>query len=169
MIKGYYNGLQGIYFNKVIKTIIKIGKLDITNKNILDFGCGLGQLKKKLGYKKNIINYDINPNFTEINNWEDVEFDYFVSNQVFYQLTMFELDQILKKLKSKNPGINLIVGISKRSILNKIGKILLFKFDAHKNTKLNKKDELSILLKHFKIVEHKSVFFLSDIYLLKKK
>ena len=57
----YYGGLKGIYFNRILNKIIKIGNLK--SKKVLDFGCGTGNLKKKLG--NNVINYDIIPSLSE--------------------------------------------------------------------------------------------------------
>ena len=169
MIEGYYKGLSGIYFNRAIDTIIKIGNLKKTNKIILDFGCGLGVLKKKLKSKSNIVNYDKNTKFSEIKNWKNIKFEIFVSNQVFYQFSEKKLETIIKEIKKKNPKTLFIIGISKRSLLNKIGKFLLFKFTAHKNTILTYKKELFILTKYLKIIKKTNVLLLSDIYLMKFK
>ena len=64
MSKNYYSnttsfkGLSSIYFNSILKNIVKIGKLDIKNVTILDFGCGEKQLDKLL-FNKKVLNYDI--------------------------------------------------------------------------------------------------------------
>ena len=92
-----------------------------------------------------------------------------MSNQVFYQFSEKKLETIIKEIKKKNPKTLLIIGISKRSLLNKIGKFLLFKFNAHKNTILTYKKELFILTKYLKIIKKKNVLLLSDIYLMKFK
>ena len=42
-----YKGLKKIYFDKIIKEIIKIGNLQSTNSIILDYGCGEKRLEKK--------------------------------------------------------------------------------------------------------------------------
>ena len=169
MIDGYYKGFSGVYFNRVINAIINIGKLRNTNKNILDFGCGLGVLKKKLKSKSNIINYDKDKKLSEIKNWKKVKFEILVSNQVFYQFSEKQLENLIKEIKKKNPRTLFIIGISRRSILNKIGKFLLLKFDAHKNTVLTHNKELFILTKYLKVIKKKNVLLLSDIYLMKFK
>ena len=63
-----------------------------------------------------------------------------------------------------NKKIELIVGMSRQSILNKIGKIVLGYKYAHQGTLLTPSEELAILKKHMKIIDCKSVFFLADIY-----
>ena len=81
MEANYYKGIQSIYFNNVISNIIKIGNLNTKNKIILDFGCGIKVLSKKLPQKE-IINYDINPNYTEHNDYKKLYFDIVVFNHV---------------------------------------------------------------------------------------
>ena len=112
-----------------------------------------------------IINYDLDIKLSEVKNWQNTNFEFFVSNQVFYQFSQTELENLLIEIKKINPQTLLIIGISRRSLLNKIGKCLLLKFKAHENTKLTQNMELSILRKYLDLVKHKSVFFLSDIYL----
>jgi len=54
----YYTGIKKIYFNAILRSIVKIGELN--NKKILDFGCGTQELKKFIKNKENYIGYDIN-------------------------------------------------------------------------------------------------------------
>jgi 2-polyprenyl-3-methyl-5-hydroxy-6-metoxy-1,4-benzoquinol methylase len=44
----YYRGVAKIYFNKILNTIIDFGNLKEEEGVILDYGCGVGHLKKKL-------------------------------------------------------------------------------------------------------------------------
>ena len=69
----HYKGVSKIYFDTIISNIIRIGNLETKNL-ILDYGCGKKRVQKKL--KKKILNYDINPNYTDCNkidNLEDIE------------------------------------------------------------------------------------------------
>ena len=61
-----YSGLQNLYFGRVLKYIIKIGNLNRKNINILDYGCGKQELSKMIT-EGNVINYDINPKYSDIN------------------------------------------------------------------------------------------------------
>ncbi len=72
-----YNGISGIYFNKIIDTIIKIGGLDKSKQIILDYGAGHGIIKSKLfsvNPSVKVINYDIKEELTEVDDWRSVEF-----------------------------------------------------------------------------------------------
>ena len=71
--------------------------------------------------------------------------------------------------KIKNPKLRLIVGMSRQSILNKIGKTILGFSDAHEGILLSPYEELNVLKKHMEIINYKSVFFLADVYLLRFK
>lgn len=46
-----YKGFKKIYFDKIIKEIIKIGNLESTNFKILDYGCGEKRLEQNLKKK----------------------------------------------------------------------------------------------------------------------
>ena len=72
---------QKYYFESIAKNIIKIGNLKNTNKIILDFGCGQKIFSKILKDKK-IINYDIKPEYTECETYEDHSFDIVIFNHV---------------------------------------------------------------------------------------
>ena len=129
----------------------------------------LKQMLTKRAIGANVINYDIEPDLSDLTDWRDSEFDVIVANEVFYTFEPDQLDSLLIQFRSKNQNCELIVGISKQSILNNIGKYILSAPDAHKSTKLNPKQEISILLNHMYPVAHKSVWFLADVYRLKFK
>ncbi len=167
-----YQGISGIYFMKLLETIISIGNLDKDGLNILDYGAGYGILKRILskdGVKVNVVNYDIEPDLTDIDDWHDANFDTIVANEVFYTFDAIQLEHLLTEFRQKNIKAELIVGISKQSFLNNFGKVVFGQSDAHKSTKLKPKDELSILSKHMDIIDHKSVWFLADVYKLRFK
>ena len=165
-----YGGIGGIYFRAILKKIIKIGNLNDSSKKILDFGSGTGELKKILRNKnKNVINYDIVPELTETNDWTKEKFNVFVANQVFYIFSKEELIEVIKKLQKTNPQVEIIIGISKQGFLNKLGMIILNYKDAHDNTLLSLEQELEIFLNYTKIIKKRSVFLLTNVYLLKFK
>lgn len=165
-----YKGIPGIYFRKLLNTIIDVGELDRNNLTILDYGAGYGILKKIIKDKNkmvNVINYDIEPDFTDVEDWRGVDFDIVVANEVFYTFDQIALESLLVELKKKNNNLEVIVGISKQSIINNLGKIILSEWDAHNSTVLNSKEEIAILLKYMEIIDHKSVWHLADIYRLR--
>ena len=165
-----YKGIPGIYFRKLLFTIIDLGRLDRNNLTILDYGSGYGVLKsiiKNRNKTVNVINYDIEPDLTEIKDWRNVDFDVVVANEVFYTFDQVALEFLLVEFKKKNQNIEIIVGISKQSIINNIGKIIFRESEAHNLTLLNPKEEIAILLEHMEIIDHKSVWCLADIYRLR--
>ena len=124
--------------------------------------------KKKLP-NINVINYDIIQELSDIVFWNKSDFDVVVANEVFCRFSSDELEQLLCDFKIKNPKLRLIVGISRQSILNKIGKNILGFSEAHEEILLSPHEELNVLRKYMEIINHKSVYFLADVYLLKFK
>ena len=55
------------------------------------------------------------------------------------------------------------------SFLNKLAAFLALNFKAHNGTKTSPLKQLKIISEYFEIISHKSVFYMTDIYLLKFK
>ena len=79
------------------------------------------------------------------------------------------MDQLLSEFEAYNKEMTLVVGISRQSILNKLGAMLLGYGDAHGGTKLTPPEEKHILLRYMDIVDQKTVRGLADVYQLKFK
>ena len=73
----------------------------------------------------------------------------------------------LNNLKLKNENCELIVGIGRMSFLNKLAAILAFNFKAHDGTKTSPTEQLKIISEYVEIISKKTVFYMTDIYLLK--
>lgn len=159
-----YEGISRFYFYKLLKTIIEIGDLKNVNSKILDFGCGTGTLKSFLK-GKDVIGFDIVKQYTEVKEWETVNFEYFVANQVFCCMSELELDLLIRNIKEINPDAKIIVGSSRLGLLNKIGMIFLNKKNAHSLIKINPKIEHGIISRYCKLLKKKNVYYLSDVYL----
>jgi 2-polyprenyl-3-methyl-5-hydroxy-6-metoxy-1,4-benzoquinol methylase len=161
-----YIGLQAIYFNKILLNIIKIGRLNFTNKKILDFGCGNKQLSKLLN--KKILNYDLNPNYSDFISIDNLKFDIVVINHVLMYLSIKEIKNLFFKIYSINKNARLIVGVGKQNFLSIFLKILTLKFNAHKGTKSTYKQQIEFLKRNMIFIKKKrNIFFMTDIFYLK--
>jgi len=163
-----YSGITRLYFEAIIKSIIKIASLDTRGCIVLDFGCGHGMLKRTVKGSK-VVNFDIVPELSDISDWRQQQFDVVVANEVFYSFSQKQLEALLKELFIKNSELEIVVGISRQGILNNIGKLLLGHSDAHDGTLLKPDEELMVIRKYVDIVKKNSVFFLADVYLCKFK
>lgn len=157
-----YSGLSQFYFRHLLRQIVKVGRLDRPNITILDFGCGRGELKRVLvGGGGRVIGYDIIPELSDVRDWRAVDFDVLVANEVFYSFSEEALESLLYELKQKNPALELVAGISRQGMLNKVGKYLLGRPDAHSATKIGPKKEIEILERHCRVIRRKDVLNLA--------
>ena len=164
------NLFSSIYFNFLYKKIIN--QLNFNKKLIiLDFGCGLGLLKKKIIKEKNlkVINYDLVEKLSDVKNWKDKKFDVIIFSQVLYLFSKKEFIQLFKQLKKHNKDLIIICAFSTQSIMNKVGKFLLAHKDAHKDTKTFPLEEERLLLKFCKPIFSKNFFNIFKILKLKFK
>ena len=115
----YYKGPQSFYFNSVLSNVIKIGNLDKKDKIILDFGCGVKVLSKKLPEKK-IINYDINPEYTEHEDYKKLYFDVVVFNHVLMYMDKKEIISTFENIKKINKNCEFLISIGKEKLFNKL-------------------------------------------------
>ena len=157
-----YKGISKFYFEKIIDEIIKLGNLK-SEKKILDYGCGSKFLEKKLG--KKIYNYDLDPRYTELNKWNLYNFDIIILNHVLMYMDKEEFKKIITEIKKINPKCEVIIGLGKETILNKIAAFAALKFDYLKNTKLNYFEQIELIKDELKVFIKKDIYFLSEIYL----
>ena len=165
-----HGNISSIYFNDIFDNIIKYIKQSKKNRvKILDFGCGNGYLKKRLGKNKKIkvIGYDVVKELSDVHNWKSVNFDYFVSCHVFTYLKRKKIENIIKYLKKNRLKSKVIVAITRQGWLDKLGAFILNEPEAHTNFNLTPKQELKILTKYMRIIKKINIFFLTDIYVLK--
>lgn len=158
-----YDGLGGLYSDWLIKKIIQVGCLRRPGLKILDFGCGVSRLKSVL-QSDDIMGFDIDPELSELADWRDFRFNVLVSNQVFYAFERHDLELFFENLVLHSPGAEVIVGISNRGILNKVGMTLLRRSRAHSAAKLTAAEEIEVLSKFVDFKKISNFFWLSKIY-----
>ncbi len=161
-----YQGISKIYFKKILFEIIKIGSLFEEDKKILDYGCGKKYLEKILNRK--ILNYDIDPNYNEIRDINQYEFDIVIFNHVLMYLKPNEIENLFKNIYQKNSNCKFVIGIGKQNLISKIAKILTFNFTAHDGTVSNYNDQIKVIKKNMKIINKKTnIYFMTDIFYTK--
>ena len=164
-----YTGIGAFYFYKIINEIIKIAKLDEEKKVILDYGCGEKILSSKLINNK-VLNYDINPKYSEIPSIDEFKFDYVILNHVLMYMTKEEVNKLFHQIKKINYKSEFVIGIGKQNLLSKIGKNITFNFDAHDETILSYNDQIEIISESMSIINYKkNIFYMTDIYHTKFK
>ena len=160
---------QKYYFESIAKNIIKIGNLKNTNKIILDFGCGQKIFSKILKDKK-IINYDIKPEYTECQTYEDYSFDIAIFNHVLMYLYPRQIEELLNKIKKIRPNCELVLSLGKQNIISKIAMYLTLNFNYHDDIRSTYKEQMKIFFdKTILLKKKKNIFFMTDIYYFKFK
>ena len=160
---------QKYYFISVAKNIIKIANLKNTNKIILDFGCGQKIISKILKNNK-IINYDIKPEYTECETYENLYFDIVIFNHVLMYMYPTEVEQLLDKIKNINPNCELILSLGKQNLISKIAMFLSLNFKAHDGTRSSYNEQMDIFFKKTELIKKKTnIFAMTDIYYSKFK
>ena len=160
----YYKGVKSIYFKSVISNIIKIANLNKSNKTILDFGCGVKMINKMLPNGK-ILNYDIDPKYSEYDDYKELFFDIAIFNHVLMYMNEDDIALTFENIKKINKKCEFVIGIGKENIINKTAAILSLNFTAHKGTLTNYNNQVKILKNKTEILKiKKNVFFMTDIY-----
>ena len=161
-----YSGLSKYYFQHLLRMIVKVGRLKRHGVFVLDFGCGSGELKRLLGSEK-VVGYDLIQELSDLSDWREADFNLLVANQVFYSFNREELNLLLCELRRLKPELELVVGISRRGLLNNIGKFLFGRPSAHSAARLSSTEELSILLEYTEIMDKQAVLTLADVFWLR--
>ena len=165
-----YEGVKRFYFEFILNQIIRIADLKNQSKRILDYGSGLGFLKKKLIKSKNtVINYDIIEELSDISNWKNLSFDIIVFNQVLDYLSESEIIQLMQDIKVINPKSEIIYSVGYKSIIKRIAMHILDKKDAYDGMKTSEERQYEIIKPFFDIKKTYNIFFLHKIFLLKFK
>tara|TARA_B100001996_G_scaffold231448_1_gene178598 strand:+ start:277 stop:831 length:555 start_codon:yes stop_codon:yes gene_type:complete len=176
-ITNHYTGVNKIYYDALISNIINIGNLK--NKNlILDYGCGEKRLEEKLN--KKILNYDINPKYSDYESIDNLKYETVILNQVLMYLSPTEVKELFIKFFKINPNMEFIIGMGKQTLLSRIFAILGLPFSLrpqishalfpHAGTKISYLEQKEFIYKYFDIIDQKkNIFFIADVFYIKFK
>lgn len=154
----YYKGLAKIYFNKILETIIDFGNLRNEKGLILDYGCGLGHLKKKLTGSR-VVGYDIIPTLSDIDDYRNLHPQKIVLSGVLEHCHLDEIDILLKDFLKMNPAAELLVFLPTENFISKIAMILARQPNAH-NDHISKYKQINQLIeKYYYPQKRKYLFF----------
>ena len=163
--KSRYKGIIGIYFNKVIDDIIKLGNLKEEEGLILDFGCGVSIIRDRLPHR-NIIGYDIVPELSDIDDYKQLTPNKVISNAVCEHLTKKELEEVLNNFKKMNVQ-TLVVGLPTENKLSKFLSIIVKRRRTRHDHKLKLNTINEMIEKRYNLIKRKAVFTMSEISLWK--
>lgn len=153
----YYRGFAKVYFEKILWVIIKLGDLKNEKGLILDYGCGPGHLKKKL-QGKNIIGYDIIPEFSEIDDYKKTVPRKIVLSGVLEHLYKEEVKKLLHDFIQMNPDAELLVFLPTENFVSKIAMSLAGQRHAHDDHVSKYKDINNVIEKYYYLKNRKYIF-----------
>lgn len=154
----YYKGMSGFYFRRILRTIIRFGKLDHEEGLILDFGSGVGHLKKLLNIK-NVINYDIIPELSDIADYKELKPKLIVLSGVLEHIYLDETDKLMNDFLQMNPCAELIVYLPTENFVSKIAMRLAGQANAHDDHVAKYRDINRLIEKYYALKRRKYVFF----------
>lgn len=154
----YYKGLSKIYFNKILDTLIDFGKLNNEKELILDFGCGVGHLKRRLKRKK-IVGYDIIPELSDVKDYKKLKPAKIVLSGVLEHIYLDEIEEIIKNFKKMNKKAELLVFLPTENLISKIAMMLARESHAHDDHVSKYKDINRLIEKYYKNSKRKYLFF----------
>lgn len=148
-----YSGISSLYFYKLISEIIKIYELNKKDCKILDYGCGEKVLSKKI---KNVLNYDINPTYNEVENLSNVEFDIVVMNYVLMYMSNQNIESLFKFFYNKNSNLKIIFGLGTNNFFINMAAKIIYSKNAYQGTKTSYKNQIYLIRKYFNIIKEKN-------------
>ena len=158
----YYKGIAGIYFRRVLQTIIRMGNLRKEAGLILDYGCGVGHLKHALP-AKNVIGYDVLPELTEVKDYRKLKPSAIVCNAVLEHLTLEQLKKVIDDFKNMNKEALLITALPTENIVSRIGMVLTGYTEAHDDHKSTLEEVNGYLLQHCNRLGRKMIFTMMEV------
>lgn len=153
----YYRGPAGIYFRKILSTMIKMGELEKEDGLILDYGCGLGHFKKMLG-KEKVLGYDIEKSLSEIEDYRKLKPAVIVLSGVLEHIRLKGQEALLREFLAMNPQVRLLVYLPTENLASKIAMRLAGQPHAHADHVAGYREINQLLEKYFYLKKRKYIF-----------
>jgi len=154
----YYRGFAKIYFKKVLKIIIEFGGLHVEKGLILDYGCGVGHLKKMLPHS-NIIGYDIIPELSDTDDYKNLYPVKIVLSGVLEHLYIEEIEKLLLDFIQMNPSAELLVFLPTENFVSKIAMHLARQGNAH-DDHVSKYKKINAVIERYYYIKKRRYIFL---------
>lgn len=154
----YYKGFSKIYFDKILETLIAFGGLKDEKGVILDYGCGMGHLKKKLP-NSNIVGYDILPELSDVADCKTLSPEKIVLSGVLEHLPLEEIENLLKDFIKMNPRAILLVFLPTENMVSEIAMRLAGQCNAH-DDHISKYKDINVLIEKYYYPEKRKYLFL---------
>ena len=152
------------FFNKKINTVLKIADLK-KDDLLLDFGCGGGEIKKRLKDSKiKIIGYDLTPEHSDIDNYTKIKPTKIISMDCFEHIPKSEIPKIVENFRKMNPNAIMIFSIPTENFFSRKIRKLLGKPERANGHITTLKEILSIFSqKQMKLIKKKNLFTITFI------
>jgi len=156
--KDYHKGLVAKYMDKIYLKTTTIGNVD-TDELILDFGGGYGHLADYIIHD-NIINYDIVPELSDIEDYTQLKPHTIIVCHVFEHMSKSEIEQTLINFKKMNPK-QLIIALPTENIFSKIGVFITKLKSTYEDIPhlITYKEVNQLVEKHFELTKRKYIVF----------
>lgn len=153
----YYRGFAKFYFNRILSTIIELGRLKDEPGLILDYGCGVGHLKRRLPGVK-VIGYDIIPELSDVNDWRSLFPRQIVLSGVLEHLYGREIEQLIGEFQRINPLAILLVYLPTENWVSKIAMNLAGQPHAHDDHVSSWREINRIIEKYYRPEKRRNLF-----------
>lgn len=153
----YYKGFAKFYFNRILDTIIDFGDLKNEPGLILDYGCGVGHLKQRVG-RSNIVGYDIIEELTETKDYKSLKPAKIVLSGVLEHLFLDDIEKLMGDFVQMNPRAEVLVFLPTENVISKIMMFLSGQNNAH-DDHVSKYGEINKVIERYYYPEKRKYIF----------
>ena len=151
------------FFNKKINYVLGISNLK-KDDILLDFGCGEGEIKKRLEESKiQVIGYDPTPEHTDIDDYTKLRPTKIISMDCFEHIPKDDILRILENFRKMNSNVIMTFSIPTENFLSRKLRKLLGKPERANGHITTLKEILSIFEEKLELLKKKSLFTITFI------